>query len=89
LALKRSLWGKKEAFICQKTLRISGLLWNRVHNVVRGVIASLNISDRSLQRILHKDLNFHPYKIQVVQELKEHDLISCTNFCHEILPFFG
>jgi hypothetical protein len=30
----------------------------------------LNISDRSLWRILHKDLNFHPYKIQVVQQLK-------------------
>jgi hypothetical protein len=30
--------------------------------------ASLNISDRSLWWILHKDLNFHPYKIQVVQE---------------------
>ena len=29
----------------------------------------LNLSDRSLRRILHHDLHFHPYKLQIVQEL--------------------
>jgi hypothetical protein len=39
LALKkRSLQGKKEAFIRWKTLRLSQLLWNRVHDVLRGVM---------------------------------------------------
>jgi hypothetical protein len=42
---------------------------------------SLNISSSSVQRILWKDLQFHPHKIQVLQELKERDFISHTNFC--------
>ena len=29
----------------------------------------LNLSDRSVQRILHNDLHFHPYKLKIVQEL--------------------
>ena len=29
----------------------------------------LNLSDRSMRRILHHDLHFHPYKLQIVQEL--------------------
>ena len=29
----------------------------------------LNLSDRSVRRILHLDLHFHPYKLQIVQEL--------------------
>jgi len=29
----------------------------------------LNLSDRSVRRILHHDLNFYPYKLQIVQEL--------------------
>ena len=27
--------------------------------------AALGLSDRSVRRILHKDLNFHPYKIAI------------------------
>ena len=30
----------------------------------------LNISETSLRRILHKDLDIMPYKVQLVQELK-------------------
>jgi len=29
----------------------------------------LNLSGRSVRRILHHDLHFHPYKLQIVQEL--------------------
>ena len=29
----------------------------------------LNLSDRSVRRISHHDLHFHPYKLQIVQEL--------------------
>jgi hypothetical protein len=29
----------------------------------------LNLSDRSVRRILHHDLHFHSYKLQIVQEL--------------------
>ena len=33
----------------------------------------LNISERSLRRIFHKDLGMTPYKVQLVQELKPID----------------
>lgn len=46
---------------------------------------ALQISRRSLGRILHQDLHFHPYKIQVVQELKESDYNRRVMFCDEIL----
>jgi hypothetical protein len=36
---------------------------------------ALGISDCSM-RILHKDLNFHPYKMVVVQELRNHDMAN-------------
>jgi hypothetical protein len=37
---------------------------------------ALGISDWSVRRILHTDLKFHPYKMIVVQELREHDWLS-------------
>ena len=36
---------------------------------VRRYSQLLNLSDRSVRRILHHDLHFHPYKLQIVQEL--------------------
>jgi transposase len=46
---------------------------------------ALSISDRSVRRILHADLKFHPYKIQIVQELNEHDMEKRMTCCEEIL----
>lgn len=51
--------------------------------------AALGISDRSVRRILHCELNFHPYKMAVTQELSERDFIARRNACealHENLP---
>lgn len=45
----------------------------------------LNISDRSVRRILHLDLKFHPYKLQVVQQLLERDLQARQTFCTQLL----
>ncbi|GFG33055.1 hypothetical protein Cfor_00061, partial [Coptotermes formosanus] len=38
--------------------------------------ASVGLSDRSMRRILHKDLNFHPYKIVTIQELNFRDMAN-------------
>ena len=43
---------------------------------VRRHSAAIGLSDRSLRRILHKDLNFHPYKIAIVQELSDRDMAN-------------
>ena len=47
--------------------------------------SALNISDTSLRLILHKDFFFHPYKIQVIQELKDGDMLARRIFSEEIL----
>jgi len=43
---------------------------------VRRHSAAIGLSDRSVRRILHKDLNFHPYKIAIVQELSDRDMAN-------------
>ena len=46
--------------------------------------AALAISDRSLRRILHKDLSFHPYKMAVLQKLDEQDWRVRQNACEAL-----
>jgi len=41
---------------------------------VRRHSAAIELSDRIVRRILHKDFNFHPYKIAIVQELSDRDM---------------
>ena len=43
---------------------------------VRRHSAAIGLSDRSVRRILHNDLNFHPYKIAIVQELNDRDMAN-------------
>jgi hypothetical protein len=42
---------------------------------------SLGLSEASIQQILHKDLHFYPYKIQVTLALHECDYVNRVNFC--------
>jgi hypothetical protein len=42
------------------------------------------MSRRSLQRILHEELQFHPYKIMIVQQLAKGDFAQCREFCEEM-----
>ncbi|XP_066969142.1 uncharacterized protein [Macrobrachium rosenbergii] len=46
---------------------------------------ALQISSRSLRRILHMDLNFHPYKMMMAQELNQADFANCQNLCENML----
>lgn len=48
----------------------------------------IGISDSSVRRILHKDLNFHPYKLQIVQCLKPNDYQQRILFCETMLRMF-
>ena len=45
----------------------------------------LNLSDRSVQRTLHYDLHFHPYKLQIVQELTAAHKALGVRFCQQIV----
>jgi len=35
---------------------------------------------------MHLDLYCHPYKIQIVQELSDHDITSRRTFCEQFVP---
>jgi len=43
---------------------------------VRRHSAAIGLSDRSVRRILHKDLNFYPYKIAIVREFSDRDMAN-------------
>ncbi|KAG8309411.1 hypothetical protein J6590_086691 [Homalodisca vitripennis] len=44
------------------------------------------MSDRSVRRILHKDLFFHPYKIMLVQKLDFQHRVNCAQEILERIP---
>ena len=67
-----------------------------VYTVRRAVLASprrsarrqalaLGMSRRSLHRILHDELKFHPYKIMIVQQLAKRDFAQRRDFCENML----
>ena len=43
---------------------------------MKGHSPSIVLANRSLRRILHKDLNFHQYKIAIVQESSDRDMAN-------------
>ena len=57
------------------------------HRSARRHSVSLGLSKASVRRILHKDLNFFPYKIQVTHALHERDYVNSVNFCQTFLQF--
>jgi hypothetical protein len=46
---------------------------------------ALGISDQSVRRILHLDLQFHPYKMMVMQELHQHEWANRVAFAQNML----
>ncbi|XP_025407883.1 uncharacterized protein LOC112681783 [Sipha flava] len=54
------------------------------HSAVKHA-AALGLSDRSVRRILHRDLHMHPYKIMITQALSERDFETCRAVCEDIL----
>jgi hypothetical protein len=47
--------------------------------------AALDISDRTFRRIVHKDLQFHPYKIQIVHHITPADTNARLDFCRQFI----
>ena len=56
-------------------------------SVVRHAQA-LRLSDTTVRRILHQDLNFHPYKLLIVQELNEQGFGRRIIFAETMLQMF-
>lgn len=47
--------------------------------------AALGLSERSVRRILHRELGMHPFKMMLTQELSENDFESRRAACEDIL----
>lgn len=58
------------------------------HNTSRKIAAGTGISQRSVLRIL-KDEMYHPYRIQLHQELNEHDPDPRLKFCKIMQDLFN
>ena len=52
---------------------------------VRRHSTAIGLSDRRVWRILHKDLNFHPYKTAIVQDLSDRDMANRSISCEQLL----
>jgi len=67
-------------------------VWNAVEQSPRRSavrhMQTLRLSDTTVRRILHQDLNFHPYKLMLVQELNQQDFGRRTTFAETMLQMF-
>jgi hypothetical protein len=61
----------------------------RPHHSARHHSVSLGLSEASIRRILHKDLHFYLYKIQVTRALLERDYLNRVNFCQTFLQLIN
>jgi hypothetical protein len=57
------------------------------HRPARRHSVPLGLSEASVRQVLHKDLHFNPYKIQVTHALHERDYVNRVNFCQTSLQF--
>jgi len=55
------------------------------HRSARRHSVLLGPSEANVRRILHKDLHFYPYKIQVTHALHESNYVNRVNFCQTFL----
>jgi len=46
---------------------------------------ALRMSNRTVRRILHEDLNFHSYKMVMVQAISDQDTVNRKNVCEVLL----
>ena len=56
---------------------------------VRKHSAAIGLSDRSVRRILQKDLNFRPYKIAIVEELSDRDMANRRIYSEQLLKMLN
>jgi hypothetical protein len=76
---------KKVGRTPETVARVEGALQRSLTSSARRHAVPLGISDRSLSRVLHKDLHCHTYKIQTVHALKDVDHVNRLAFWQQIL----
>jgi hypothetical protein len=82
--LKKKTGSVKSVRIPENVARVEGAVQRSPTRSARRHAVPLGISDRSA-RISHKDLRYHPYKIQIVHALKDVDHATRLAFCQQLL----
>jgi hypothetical protein len=67
----------------EKIERLRAAIGRSPKRSARGHSVALNISSRSLGRVLHSGLLFHPYQLHTVRELSDRDFASRSAFCEQ------
>ena len=65
--------------------RVRDAMLRSPHRSAQRQAIALRLDEYSFRPILHKNLHYHPHKIQVAQELSERDKVSRLQFCNEFL----
>ena len=73
----------------QRTLRGSEAFERSPRRSAVRHATTLGITSRSVRRILHKDLHYQPYKMQIVQALNTRDYGARVRFYQEMLDLIG
>lgn len=72
----------------ENTERVRAAVLQSPRRSVRKQAQALQISRSSVQRIVKRELNFHPYKLSIVQQLKPTDYHQRSEFAVEMLSLF-
>ena len=84
--LRRDTHGRRSSIRTPENVeRVRAAVIHSPRRSARRHAVALGISSRSLRRILHRDLHFHPYKMMMAQQLNEADFASRQNLCENML----
>jgi len=90
-ALRRKPWGRIPTVRTPENVDMVRMATvKRPRHSVRRHSADIGLSDCSVRRILHKDLNFHfSYKIAIVQELIDRNMANCRISSEQFLEMLN
>ena len=84
--LRRGTHGRRRSIRTPENVeRVRAAIIQSPRRSARRHAVALGISSRSLRRILHMDLHFHPYKMMMAQELNQTDFANRQNLCENML----
>lgn len=67
--------------------RVRNAMLHSPRQLARQHSLAFGINVRSFCRMLHCDLHYHPFKIQIVQALSEQDKACHVQFCSKFFDF--
>lgn len=70
---------------CYRQLQLSAQEQKFPSVMITEIPSAIGLSDRSVRRIVHKDLNFYLYEIASIQELCDRDMANCRISSEELL----